>query len=291
MLPFTKMQGLGNDFIVVDSSMGDRPVDWATLGPKLCDRHYGIGADGLLLILPSELADFRMRIINADGSEPEMCGNGLRCFAYYLHTYGLTDATRMTVETGAGVLEVELQMGPDGHAKGVRVDMGTPRLTRAELPMEGNPDERVLQQPLRVGDRTFLISAVSMGNPHVVTFVEKLDETEFMAYGPLLEAHPAFPKRTNVEFVQVLNPGFLRVKVFERGVGPTMACGTGACATLVAAVLNGRAQRKAQVELPGGILDIEWAEDDHVYMTGPAAVVFTGVVDLFDFLPSPVEIV
>lgn len=290
MLPFTKMQGLGNDFIVIDCSMGDRPVDWEALAPRLCDRHYGIGADGLLLILPSESADFRMRILNADGSEPEMCGNGLRCFAYYLHTYGLTDATVIKVETGAGLLEVELLMTPDGHARGVRVDMGAPRLTRGEVPMAGNPEQRVIQEPLRVGDRTFLVTAVSMGNPHVVTFVERLDEAEFAAYGPLLEAHEAFPRHANVEFVQVVNPGFLRVKVYERGVGPTLACGTGACASLVAAVLSGRAQRKAQVELPGGILDIEWAENDHVYMAGPAAVVFTGVVDLFDFLPSPVEV-
>lgn len=286
MLPFTKMQGLGNDFIVVDCSMGDRPVDWTSLAPKLCDRHFGIGADGLLLILPSEVADFRMRIVNADGSEPEMCGNGLRCFAYYLHTYGLTDATKVKVETGAGLLEVELQMAPDGQAQGVRVDMGAPRLTRGEIPMEGNPGERVIQQPLQVGDRTFLVTAVSMGNPHAVSFVERLDDAEFAAYAPLLEAHPAFPNHANVEFVQVLNPGFLRVRVYERGVGATLACGTGACATLVAAVLNGRSQRKAQVELPGGILEVEWAEDDHVFMTGPAAVVFTGVVDLFDFTPA-----
>lgn len=290
MLPFTKMQGLGNDFIVVDCSMGERPGDWAALAPKLCDRHYGIGADGLLLILPSEVADFRMRIINADGSEPEMCGNGLRCFAYYLHHYGLSDATVLTVETGAGVLEAELQMTPDGHARGVRVDMGPPRLTRAEIPMVGNPEARMVQEPLEAGDRTFVVTAVSMGNPHVVTFVEKLDEAEFSTYGPLLEAHPAFPRHANIEFVQVMNPGFLRVKVYERGVGPTLACGTGACAALVAAVLNDRTQRKAQVELPGGILDIEWAENDHVYMAGPAAVVFQGVVDLFDFLPAHVEV-
>lgn len=290
MLPFTKMQGLGNDFIVVDCSMGERPVDWTSLAPKLCDRHFGIGADGLLLILPSTEADYRMQIVNADGSEPEMCGNGLRCFALYLHTYGLTEASVMKIETGAGILEVELQMTPDGHAQGVRVDMGEPRLTRAEIPVEGNADERMVNELLEVGDRTFLVTAVSMGNPHVVTFAERLDELEFMTYAPLLEAHPAFARHANVEFAQVLNPGFVRVKVYERGVGPTLACGTGACAVLVAGVLSGRTQRKAQIELPGGILDVEWAENDHVYMAGPAAVVFTGVVDLFDFQPALAEI-
>lgn len=290
MLPFTKMQGLGNDFIVVDCSMGERPVDWASLAPRLCDRHFGIGADGLLLILPSAEADFRMQIVNADGSEPEMCGNGLRCFAYYLHTYGLTDASVMKIETKAGILEVELQMTPDGHATGVRVDMGAPRLTRGEIPMEGDPQARAVQQLLEAGDRTFLVTAVSMGNPHVVAFVERLEEAEFLTYGPLLEAHPSFPSHANASFAQILNPGFVRARVYERGVGPTLACGTGACAILVAGALSGRTQRKAQIELPGGLLDVEWAENDHVYMAGPAAVVFTGVVDLFDFQPAPVEV-
>lgn len=278
-LPFTKMQGTGNDFIVVDLTEGDRPVNWSLLVPRLCDRHYGIGADGLVLVLPSEQADFRMRILNADGSEPEMCGNGLRCFAYYVHNYGLTDQLSMTVETGAGVLTAELLVDDD-HPTAVRIDMGAPRLARDSIPMQGEPTDRVVLERLSVGDRHFDVTAVSMGNPHAVTFLEDLADSSFEGYGPQIEAHAAFPQRANAEFVQVLARDHLRVKVWERGVGPTLACGTGACAALVAGVLTDRTDRRALVELPGGTLEVVWEEGGHVLMTGPAEVVFTGVIDL-----------
>ncbi|MBO9542659.1 diaminopimelate epimerase [bacterium] len=259
-MSFTKMQGAGNDFIVIDC-LGDQAADYQALAPALCDRHFGIGADGLLLVLPSEVADFRMRVINADGTEPEMCGNGLRCFARYLHVAGLSSAASLAIETGAGVLGAEVL------EDGVRLDMGAPRMA-----------ER-MAEPLKVGDAAFEATAVSMGNPHCVVFVEDLDAFDFEQYGPLVEAHSAFPQRTNAEFAQVLAPDHIRLKVYERGVGPTLACGTGACATLVAAALSGRTGRAAQVDLPGGTLAIAWGEDGRIQMTGPAQVVFKGVVD------------
>lgn len=258
---FVKMQGLGNDFIVMpdmDPSLAGGG-DWSLLAPRLCDRRFGIGADGLLLVLPSEVADFRMRIFNADGSEPEMCGNGLRCFARYLQRQGLAPQARIRIETGAGVREALLM--DDGR---VQVDMGIPEHAREEA--------------LTVGDRSLEVMAVSMGNPHAVVFVDDLSGCEFDTYGPLLEAHPAFPRRANAEFVQVLGPERLRVKVWERGVGPTLACGTGACAVLVAAVLTGRANRRATIELPGGELEVEW-RDERVIMTGAAKVVYSGRLD------------
>ncbi|HEY9897847.1 MAG TPA: diaminopimelate epimerase [Pantanalinema sp.] len=261
MIPFTKMQGAGNDFIVIDCLDAFGVLDFGAIAPALCDRHFGVGADGLLLVLPSEVADFRMRVINADGSEPEMCGNGLRCFARYLHDAGLSDALTLRIETGAGVLKAEVL------ETGVRLDMGAPRMA-----------ERLLE-PLVAGDASFEATAVSMGNPHCVVFVEDLDAFDFEKYGPLVEAHPAFPRRTNAEFAQVLAPDRIRLKVYERGVGPTLACGTGACATLVAAAMSGRTGREARIDLPGGTLSIRWDEDGRILMTGPARVVFTGAVD------------
>lgn len=284
-LSFTKTQGLGNDFVVVDASSADPSIDWQALAVRLCDRHFGIGADGLLCVLPSEVADFRMRVLNADGTEPEMCGNGLRCFARYLRHHGLVTRTELAIETGAGVLEVSWVRDAAGHATLARVDMGPARLAREQIPMQGPAAPQVIEEPLQVGDRTFWVTGVSMGNPHAVLFVPSFDEQEFLTYGPLLEGHTAFPKRANVEFVEVVARDRLRVKVFERGVGPTLACGTGACAALVASVLTGRAERRAEVELPGGSLEIEWAPDGRVLMTGPAEVVYTGSFELSAFLP------
>lgn len=273
MASFVKMQGIGNDFIVFKPP-GDRELDWASLAPKLCDRRFGIGADGLLLVHPSTVADFRMQIFNADGSEPEMCGNGLRCFARYLQLQGMTDRSRLQIDTGAGVLEVRILA--DGR---VEVDMGAPRLERALIPMAGPKDGQAIEAPLQVGDREFSVTVVSLGNPHAVVFVDELQHFDFEQYGPQLEAHAAFPRRTNAEFVQVLAPDRLRVKVWERGVGPTLACGTGACAVLVAAVLTKRAHPKATIELPGGELEITWL-GEHVMMTGPAEQVFVGEVEV-----------
>ncbi len=280
-IQFVKMQGLGNDFIIVDCLSHPYNVpQLVAAAALLCDRNFGIGGDGLILVLPSRHGDFHMRIINADGSEAEMCGNGIRCFARYVYEHGLTEQTRFTVETLAGLIVPVLTLSGD-HVSGIRVDMGAPRLERAQIPMVG-PDGPVVNEPLQAGDRTFFVTAVSMGNPHAVIFVEgDVQAFPVEQYGPLIERHAVFPKKTNVEFVQVESPVHLRMRVWERGAGTTLACGTGACATLVAAVLTGRADRTATVTLPGGPLEIAWDDaDSHVYMTGPAVEVFAGTIEL-----------
>jgi len=274
-LRFTKVHGLGNDFILVDAAVEkELPEDPAGLAVQVCDRHFGIGADGLVLIKPGDKADIAMRIINSDGSEAEMCGNAIRCVARYAYERGLVNKTVLQVETAAGIMVPELVM-ENGKVKAVRVDMGEPRLERGEIPMTG-PAGRVVNEPLQAGEDSFHVTAVSMGNPHCVIFVPDASSVALNTLGPRLEMHPAFPRKTNVEFVQVLNDKELRMRVWERGAGPTMACGTGACASAVAAALNGHTGRKVRVHLRAGALDIEWAEDNHVYMTGPAEEVFTG---------------
>ncbi len=281
-IPFVKMHGCGNDYIYVDCR--ERVVeDPAALARRLSDRHFGVGADGLILILPSERADFRMRIFNADGSEAEMCGNGIRCFAKYLYDRRLIASEQTTIETGAGVLTVRIQ-ARDGVARAVTVNMGTPRLERSEIPIEGPPgravdDELTIELP-HEGNITLRYTAVSMGNPHCVIFVEGLDDYPVATHGPLIENHRLFPNRTNVEFVEVLGRNELKMRVWERGSGETLACGTGASASLVAAALNGKTDRRATVHLLGGDLEIEWADDGCVYLTGPAEEVFEGVVEL-----------
>jgi len=276
MIDFTKMHGLGNDFIVVNCLRGEHVAELVEATVRLCDRHRGIGADGLILVLPASDADFRMRIINSDGSEPEMCGNGIRCFAKFLYDTGLTTKTTLAIATLAGMIGAELTV-TDGKVSAVRVDMGIPRLERIDIPMIGATGE-VVDEPLQVLGRTFATTAVSMGNPHAVSFVEDVERFPLEQYGPLVENHPSFPRKTNAEFVEVISPTHLRMRVWERGAGITQACGTGACATLVAAVLTNRAERTATVELPGGPLHISWGTDEHVYMTGPAVAVFTGSV-------------
>lgn len=272
MLPFTKMQGCGNDYVVVDATRHAVP-DPAQLARATCDRRRGIGADGLLLALPGSLGDIRMRMFNPDGSEAEMCGNGLRCLARFAGDRGLVpDPTQMRVETGAGLLGVQIEA--DG-ARAVTIDMGPPRLERVEVPMEG-PEGRAIDAALEVGGESVALTAVSMGNPHAVLFVPDVDAAPLERLGPLLETHPAFPRRTNVEFVQVLGPAELRQRTWERGVGETEACGTGACAVAVAGVLTGRAQREVLIHLRGGDLHVRWAADDHVHLTGPAVYVFEG---------------
>jgi len=281
-IPFVKMHGCGNDYIYVDCR--ERVIeDPAALARRLSDRHFGVGADGLILILPSERADFRMRIFNADGSEAEMCGNGIRCFAKYLYDRRLIASEQTTIETGAGVLTVRIQ-ARDGVARAVTVNMGTPRLERSEIPIEGPPgravdDELTIELP-HEGNITLRYTAVSMGNPHCVIFVEGLDDYPVATHGPLIENHRLFPNRTNVEFVEVLGRNELKMRVWERGSGQTLACGTGASASLVAAALNGKTDRRATVHLLGGDLEIEWADDGCVYLTGPAEEVFEGVVEL-----------
>ena len=273
---FTKWQGCGNDFVLVNG-FSERldEEDLGALAQKICDRHYGIGADGLILVLPSKAADFRMRILNADGSEAEMCGNGIRCFAGVVHDEGLSDKEEFTVETGAGILVPRLQLA-DGKLQGVRVDMGEPTLAGDRIPVLGFGAAHVVEQPIEAGGDTLSMTCVSMGNPHCVIFVEDAEAVPIEKLGPLLERHEAFPKKTNVEFAAVLDASHIRMRVWERGAAVTLACGTGSCATLVAAALTGRTERAAEVQLDGGRLQIEWAEDNHVYMTGPAEKVFAG---------------
>ena len=273
---FTKWQGCGNDFVLVNG-FSERldEEDLAALAQKICDRHYGIGADGLILVLPSKAADFRMRILNADGSEAEMCGNGMRCFAGVVHDEGLSDKEEFTVETGAGILVPRLQLA-DGKLQGVRVDMGEPTLAGDRIPVLGFGAAHVVEQPIEAGGEKLSMTCVSMGNPHCVIFVEDAEAVPIERIGPLLERHEAFPKKTNVEFAAVLDASHIRMRVWERGAAVTLACGTGSCATLVAAALTGRTERAAEVQLDGGRLQIEWAEDNHVYMTGPAEKVFAG---------------
>ena len=259
------MQGTGNDFIVVNGFAEPQPERFYSLAREICDRHFGVGADGLIWLLPSEEADARMRIFNADGSEAEMCGNGLRCAARYLLDAGLAPHGKLTVATGAGVLTVR------EAAEGYEADMGIPCLEAARIPV-AMPDNRIA---LEVEGRRLSFFCVSMGNPHAVTFDLFPDDKVFTWLGPLIEKHHAFPNGTNVEFCR-LAEGRLDVRVWERGVGATLACGTGACATLTAAASLGLTGREALVHLPGGTLDIRWAKDGHIFLTGPAEVVFEG---------------
>lgn len=276
-IEFTKYHGLGNDFILIDNRQSNEPILTDVQAVQLCDRHFGIGADGVIFALPatSPDADYKMRIFNSDGSEPEMCGNGIRCLARFLADLQAPSRTPQTyqIETLAGMITPQIQA--DGQ---VTVDMGVPRLTAAEIPttlME--EDCRTILQPLEVAGRTWKVTCVSMGNPHCITFVDNVAEIALESIGPQFEHHPVFPQRTNVEFIQVVAPDYLKMRVWERGAGITLACGTGACASLVAGFITGRCERKATIELPGGPLVIEWSEsNERIYMTGPAKLVFTG---------------
>ncbi|MDA8212817.1 MAG: diaminopimelate epimerase [Clostridia bacterium] len=273
---FTKVHGLGNDFVLVNCLEEKNLPDYAKLAKAVCDRNFGVGADGLVLILPAEMpgADIKMRIFNSDGSEPEMCGNAIRCFGKYVYEKGIVPKTTINVETLGGMRIPQLIL-ENGMVTGVRVDMGEPQLERALIPMEG-PEGRVINETIKVDGREFAVTCISMGNPHCITFVDKIAEQEVREWGPKLETHPLFPRKTNVEFVQVLSPTEVNMQVWERGAGPTLACGTGACGTAVAAALNNKTGRKVTVRLAGGDLLIEWADDNHVYMTGPATEVFEG---------------
>jgi diaminopimelate epimerase len=272
------MHGLGNNFILINALKDNESVNFFGLAPKLCDHNFGIGADGLLIILPSEKADIKMQIINSDGSEAEMCGNGIRCFAKYIYEAGIINKTKMEVETLAGIIVPEIYL-ENNKVVSVRVDMGEPQLERNKIPMKGSSGH-VIKEELNVLDEVFEITAVSMGNPHCVIFVPDLAEIDIKKWGPLIENHQAFPRKTNVEFVQVKSPSEAVMRVWERGAGITLACGTGACATLTAGVLNNLLERKAIIKLPGGELVVEWAENNHLYMTGPAVEVFRGEIDL-----------
>ncbi|ATW26975.1 diaminopimelate epimerase [Candidatus Formimonas warabiya] len=273
-MEFLKMQGLGNDFVVVDAYRQELPEDLGSLAQKVCHRQFGIGADGLVLVLPSEKAAVKMRIFNADGSEPEMCGNGIRCLAKYVYESGLCPRTEFTVETLAGVLRPELML-EKGRITGVKVDMGEPRLSPDRIPVLFAGD-KVVGQPLEVQGEKYVVTAVSMGNPHCLIFVDDVSQTPVKSLGPLIEVHPLFPAKINVEFVEIVNKKEVKMRVWERGAGETLACGTGACATVVACALNGKTDREITVHLLGGDLILEWAPNNHVFMTGPAEAVFEG---------------
>ncbi len=279
-LPFTKMHGLGNDYIYFDClRRPDLVPDPARLAPRLSDRHTGIGGDGIVLILPDPEADARMRMFNADGSEAEMCGNAIRCVAKYLYDRGYARKTTLRVRTGRGILTLALTVS-GGVVQAVRVDMGEPILDGPSIPV-GVARNPVLREPLRLADgRTWEFTAVSMGNPHAVILVDAIADEHVLRDGPQIERHPLFPKRTNVEFVQVLSREEVRMRVWERGSGETMACGTGASATAVACALNGVTGRAVTVHLLGGDLRVTWAENNHVFMEGPAAFVFEGTVEV-----------
>ncbi len=271
---FTKMHGAGNDYIYVDCFQQPAPEDPAGLARRLSDRHFGIGGDGLILIGPSSVADARMRIFNADGSEAEMCGNGIRCVAKYVYDHGIVRKPTLSIETGAGVLWVELEVA-GGRVRRVRVDMGEPILQAERIPttLPGNP---VVGVPLHVSGQSLRVTCLSMGNPHCVVFVDRLSDDWVRQLGPQIEIDSHFPRRVNVEFVEVLSPAEVRMRVWERGSGETLACGTGACAACVAGVLAGRTARRIVAHLPGGDLELDWAPDNHVYLTGPAVEVFQG---------------
>ena len=277
---FTKMHGLGNDYVYVDCVNGPTPKDAPALARTVSDRHFGIGSDGLILITKSETADARMRMYNADGSESEMCGNGLRCVAKYVHDHGIAKKPKLNLETGRGILAVELEV-KNGKAERVQVNMGEPILEAAKIPttLPGDPPVNV---GFSLGSVKFVGTCVSMGNPHVVMYVGEeyftMKPRDLVAeHGPLVETAEIFPRRINAHFVKVHSPHEVTMRTWERGSGITLACGTGACSVCVAGVLAGKTGRKILAHLPGGDLEVEWSEaDNHVYMTGPATEVFSG---------------
>ena len=278
-MKFTKMHGIGNDYVYVDG-FKERVDDPAALAVKVADRHFGVGGDGLILILPSDQADVRMRMFNADGSEAEMCGNGVRCVAKYSFDHKLTANNPMRVETGRGVLSIALDLA-DGMVRTATVNMGEPILDLPAIPVDrekviAGPREHLFQLALP-GVGAFDATFVSMGNPHATIFVDDVARIDLEKVGPLLERHPAFPRRINVHFVQVHSPTEVTMRTWERGSGITLACGTGACAVCVSGALTGRTDRQLLAHLPGGDLKLEWRpSDNHVYMTGPATEVFSG---------------
>jgi len=277
---FTKYHGLGNDFILIDNRAKSEPIITPEQAVQLCDRHFGIGADGVIFALPGQDGtNYTMRIFNSDGSEPEMCGNGIRCLARFIADLeGNTTADlQYRIHTLAGVITPQLMS--DGR---VKVDMGMPRLLASEIPTTLCPsEEKVISQPIEVAGKSWDVTCVSMGNPHCITFVKDVAEIPLEIIGPKFEHHSVFPQRTNTEFIEVVRPDYLKMRVWERGAGITLACGTGACASVVAGVLSGKSDRSCTVELPGGCLEIEWSKlDQRVYMTGPAVQVFTGKINL-----------
>lgn len=276
MIPFTKMQGLGNDYVYIDGY--SRPIeikDYSKLARKISDRHFGVGSDGLILILKSKIADFKMRMFNYDGSEAEMCGNGIRCVGKFVYDKKLTKKEELTIETLAGIKKLKLNI-KEGLVDTVEVDMGEPILEPKKIPVIWN-EEIAKDVPISAADQSFLFTCVSMGNPHAITRVSNIEELEIEKYGPILEVEKHFPKRANIEFIEILNENTIKMRVWERGAKETLACGTGACASVVACNLNHWTKEHVKVQLLSGELDIVWdQENNHVYMTGPARSVFEG---------------
>lgn len=276
-MEFVKMQGIGNDYIMLNDVEETLPAgELPELARRLSNRNFGIGGDGIIIVRPSATADFRMLMFNSDGSEGQMCGNGIRCFAKFVRDERLTASERLVVDTGAGQITTEL-LSEDGPFAEVRALMGKPRFRRSEIPMLGRDIERVVDERVTAAGKDFFVLALSMGNPHCVVFVESLAEVELANWGQALETHPVFPERTNVEFVEVTGVTRLKMAVWERGSGATLACGTGACASVVAAATKGMIARRATVDMPGGSVTVDWDDDDLVWLTGGCAVVFRGV--------------
>ena len=285
-IEFVKYHGLGNDFILVDNRHSSEPLVTPEQAIKMCDRHFGIGADGVIFALPGqEDTDYTMRIYNSDGSEPQMCGNGIRCLAEFIASLELLEGKlspeavvgkKYRIHTLAGVITPEMQ----GNGQ-VKVDMGMPELIAAKIPTNlGEPEGKVINQSLEVAGKTWSVTCVSMGNPHCIIFVDHVADIPLEIIGPKFEHNEVFPERINTEFIEIVKPDYLKMRVWERGAGITLACGTGACATVVAGVLTNNSERNCTVELPGGCLQIEWSdEDNRVYMTGPTQKVFTGSGD------------
>lgn len=277
MLHFTKMHGIGNDYVYINAFTETLPDDLAGLAVRMSRRRFGCGSDGMILIAPSKIADFRMRMFNYDGTESEMCGNGIRCVAAYCHDRGLTDRTEFTIESGGALKVMRLTLNEVNRTVAVRVDMGAPVTDGSSIPstFDGDP---VKMQSLTACGQAWPVTLVNMGNPHAVIFVDDPATAPVETVGVKLEHNPAFPRRCNIEFVQVLDRSHIAMRVWERGSGETLACGTGACASMVASVLNGLIDRKATVSLRGGELTVEWSEQDgHVYMTGPVQFVYDGI--------------
>lgn len=276
---FTKMHGAGNDYIYVNC-FKEKLTDINATAKKVSDRHFGIGSDGLVLICPSDKADFRMDMYNSDGTQAEMCGNATRCVGKYVHDKGLTDKTEITLETLAGIKVLKLNLNDRGEVETVEVNMGSPELVPKNIPIDSEL-ERFIQQRVEVDGREYLVTGVSMGNPHAVTYVDDTDSLEIEKLGPKFETHKLFPRRINTEFAQIVDRKTIKMRVWERGAGETLACGTGACATMVAANLSDLVDDEADLVLLGGTLHIRWdKEENNIYMTGPAEFVFDGVITI-----------
>ena len=278
MKKFTKMHGLGNDYVYMDA-IHQKIDNGSELARFVSNRHFGIGSDGLILICKSDIADFKMRMFNQDGSEAEMCGNGIRCVGKFVYDKGLTNKTTVTIETLAGIKTLKFNL-KDKKVETVRVDMGEPILNPEMIPVISS-ENPVKDLKLKALDKEFIFTCVSMGNPHAITVVKDTEKFDVETYGRILEVDKAFPNKTNVEFVQIVDKEHIKMRVWERGAGETLACGTGACATAVACNLNGLTSRNVNIELLGGNLQIEWSsKDNHVYMTGPAVTVFEGKLEI-----------